>query len=143
MLITVPLHVMLPRKTKPARRIALDQNTFHHVDRFTFNESKIQFGRLVHEQLQSYKDTIGCPWDAPVELIFIYFNWQRRLSDLSNHCVIVDKFFSDCLVNEWIITADDYLHVKEVKYKYGWYSKNNPHIDIYIQRLTNDTTRIS
>ena len=100
MYMKLPLHIELPRKTKPSKKIYLNMNTYRNLHFQLMNQAKVEFARLVHPMLEQWKRDHGIADTHYIMLEFIYFNGTRRLSDLANHCVIVDKFFSDCLVTE-------------------------------------------
>lgn len=126
-MIICPIAVMLPRKTMADKRILLNQNRMHHVDRFTYNLAKIEFDKIVSPQLQN----INRKYEH-VKLVFYYYNGVKRLCDLSNNCVFIDKFLSDSLVKAWIIPADDYSVIKEVNYVYWGYDKDNARVEVDI-----------
>ena len=53
---------------------------------------------------------------------------SARTMDVSNICCIVDKFFTDALVESGKIPDDSYKHLDQVLYTYGSVSQNNPHV---------------
>lgn len=125
--IICPVSVLLPRKTKSPRKINLNQNTIHNVNRRDYDKAKKEFHQIILPQLSSIVEEYD-----KVHLIFTYYHGRKILGDLSNHCVIIDKFLSDSLVQAWIIPADDYSVIKYVTYIYGGYDKNKDRVEVQI-----------
>lgn len=117
-MIKLPQFVMLPRKTKADKRVNLWQNTMHNVDRFTYNAAKIEFKRLLEDSIATLPRVM-----LPIHITYIYFAGTKRLGDISNHCVFVDKFFSDALTESGYIPDDNYQYIRSVMYKFGWVDK--------------------
>lgn len=121
---------MLPRKTKADKKVNLNHNTMHHVDRFTYNAAKQEFKQLIAKEIDTLPRLA-----LPIRIIYTYFSGTKRLGDISNHCVFVDKFFSDALVELWYLPDDNYNYIREVMYRYGGYDKDNQRIEATIQWL--------
>jgi hypothetical protein len=102
----------------------------HHTDRFTYNLAKIEFSKIVEDQ----KDLLPS-LSLPLQLTYTYYTGTKRLADLSNHCVFVDKFFSDALVQLGYIPDDSYMYIRQVIYKYGWYDKDNGRIEVSLSTM--------
>jgi meiotically up-regulated gene 157 (Mug157) protein len=113
-MLILPQSINIPRKTRPAKKVNLGHNTMHHTDRFTYNLAKIEFSKIVEDQ----KDLLPS-LSLPLQLTYTYYTGTKRLADLSNHCVFVDKFFSDALVQLGYIPDDSYMYIRQVIYKYG------------------------
>jgi hypothetical protein len=59
----------------------------------------------------------------------------NRLTDISNVCVVHDKFFMDCLVKQGKLTDDNYNYCVEIGYKFGHVDKLNPRVEIEIYEI--------
>lgn len=109
--IELPTKVYLG-KTKP-KAYRLSMNTFRNWKHFLKNNVKQQFHKLVAPQLK------GAKADGKVELIYYFYNGTNARKDLANVCSLVDKFFSDCLVEAGVIPDDSLEYVQAVHYLYA------------------------
>lgn len=124
-----PTFVELPRKTKKNRRMSLDINFYRNLNSFTNGECKhVYFNQMKPQILEILKDKLH----SPITIKFVFYNGKRILSDLSNKCCIVDKFFCDCLVQLWLLTDDNYQNIIKVTYEYGGYEKDKQRVEIFI-----------
>lgn len=128
--IVCPVFINIPRKTKKDKKVNLNQNTFHTLHYHDYAKAKQLFYEQIYPQIKDMWEI-----DDAISLIFTYYHGRKVLGDLSNHCVIVDKFFSDCLVQAWIIPSDDYTVIKEVMYSYGGYDKDKDRVEVSIVNL--------
>jgi hypothetical protein len=55
---------------------------------------------------------------------------------VANICSVVDKFFSDALVNLGYIADDNYQHVLGVQYLFGSVDSKNPRVEVTINPIT-------
>lgn len=120
--ISVPISVPVSKK----KRFYLNLNQYRNAHHFTLSKAKIEFARIVKPLLGSLP-----PMDQ-VELVYTLFVGNLQECDTSNICSIVDKFFSDCLVDQKKIVDDNYKFVISAVYRYGGYDKGNPHVKVAI-----------
>lgn len=125
--ICLPISVPNPTKKKPQRRWYLNLNQYRNTHFQTLNKAKEQFGEIVKPLLGSL------PRLGRVNLIYDLYVGNHQLCDTSNICSIVDKFFSDVLVNEKKIEDDNYTVVLSALYRYGGLDKGNGHVKVTIQ----------
>lgn len=125
--ITLPLKVVLPRKTIKDKSVYINLNTYRNLQHFTSNDvKKIFSGNL--------KDTLeGVVLHTPIKIIYTYFANSNRKSDLSNMCSILDKFFCDALTTYGCIPDDNYEYVPHVEYIYGGVDKGNGRVVVIIE----------
>lgn len=126
--ITSPISITLPRKTKKNRKIALNLNIYRNLHYLVNNQVKNIYAEQILSSLKSLQLN-------KIRLEFILFIGSNRRSDLSNVCCIVDKFFSDVLVEANAIPDDDVKHIPEVTYKFGGIDKDNPRCEVNIIEL--------
>ena len=67
-----------------------------------------------------------------VKLTYTVYPKTKKLLDISNVASIVDKFFSDSLVELGIIEDDNYLFVTEITYCFGSVDNVNPRCEVTI-----------
>lgn len=131
-MVTLPTFIMLPRKTKPAKKINLWYNSMHNTHRFIYNEAKTEFKNYVANNI----GTLPRLWQ-PIKIVYTFYSGTKQLWDITNQCVYVDKFFCDALVELWYIPDDNYNYICEVGFKYGGYDKGNQRIEATIYNVQN------
>lgn len=120
--INVPLCVPVTKKKK----FYLNLNQYRNAHHFTLSKAKINFHDIVAPLLK------GLPKFKTIHLIFTHFPGSEQLSDTSNVCSIVDKFFSDVLVSCEKIEDDNRNIVLSALYRYGGVDRTNPRCEVSI-----------
>lgn len=128
---TSPLSITLPRKTKKDVNKGLNLNTYRNINFILNNQMKVIYKELFKEQLS------GIKIPTPCKITYTYFANSARKSDISNMCVVIDKFFCDCLTEFDCIPDDNYDYVKEVVYLFGGVDKGRGRVEIVIEELRN------
>jgi Holliday junction resolvase RusA-like endonuclease len=88
---------------------------------------KVIYKELFKDQLQ------GLVLPTPCKITYTYFSNSNRKSDISNMCVVIDKFFCDCLTEFGCIPDDNYEFIKEVVYLFGGVDKGKGRVEIQIE----------
>jgi hypothetical protein len=70
-----------------------------------------------------------------VAIRYTLFPASNRLTDISNVCVVHDKFFMDCLVKQGKLTDDNFNYCVEIGYRFGHVDKTNPRVEIEIYEV--------
>jgi Holliday junction resolvase RusA-like endonuclease len=91
---------------------------------------KVRYTELIHSQIESLP-----VYTKQIQIIFTLFPKTRRLTDVSNVCSVVDKFFCDALVKAGKIEDDNYKFLPRVIYQFGEVDKDNPRVEIEIQEI--------
>lgn len=125
--IVLPLKVVLPRVTKKDKNVYLNLNTYRNLHYLVNNKVK----QIFKDDLKDILTGVVLPKVIRVE--YIYYANSNRKSDVSNMCVVVDKFFCDALTYYGCIEEDNYDYVKQVIYTYGGTDKNNGRIEVKIE----------
>lgn len=120
----LPLEVQVSAKKKFILNLNNYRNTHFHV----LNKSKVVYT----EQVKSILASISNNRYDKIALSYTLYPKDRRRKDVSNICSIVDKYFSDALVEMGIIPDDDYEHVIGVQYLFGSIDKDNPRVEVEI-----------
>jgi hypothetical protein len=126
MLVISPTVVVLPRKTKADRKIALNLNTYRNLHFQVNNQVKELYCDALQCSLR------GLTLKVPITLHYTYFKASNRKSDRSNVLSIVEKFFLDALVHYGCIPDDDDSNITSSHYYSGGVSKLNPRVEITI-----------
>lgn len=121
--ITLPLRVPISKKSD----FILNLNEYRNSHFLVLNKAKVTFGEMVRPLLKDLPTMEQC------SLEYTLFPATRRKCDVSNICSIVDKFFSDTLVDAGKITDDNYEIVLGAQYLFGCVDKGNPRVDVTIR----------
>ncbi|AUR96424.1 RusA-like crossover junction endodeoxyribonuclease [Vibrio phage 1.224.A._10N.261.48.B1] len=132
--IRVPTHIILGvnRKTQKPNKIALNVNQYRNLHFQILNNLKKTFASVIEPQLKR-----KCPVFTERIAIKYELHWHNNSRvDLGNVCSIVDKFFSDCLVNSGRIADDDIKHLPKIFFDVGSIGKvNKPYVVVYVKQL--------
>lgn len=122
-----PTTIILPRKTKKDKVIALNLNVYRNTHFQVLNQIKIKYKEIILSQLKNL------PVFKCINTIqYVWYPKRNNHSDVANVCCIVDKFFCDALVESGHLKDDNHDYLKQVVYTFGSIEPSNPHIDIFI-----------
>lgn len=115
-------------------KIALNLNNYRNCHYYLSNKAKIVFKEKIYPKLQSL------PRFKRITLItYTWFPQTQHLSDISNWCSVVDKFFCDALVSAEKIKDDNFTMIQAVNYRYGAFCPDNPRMTVTIKGYTYET----
>jgi len=121
----LPTHVLIPRKTKKARRITMNLNVYRNTHYHVLNQAKKIFKEDIGQQLR------GLPiYGKNLKLKYVIY--LHRKGDIMNVGSIVDKFFCDALIDYGKIKDDNCEYITEVTVKYGGIDKERPRAEVTI-----------
>lgn len=109
--LNLPLHVMLPRKTKADKKIALNLNTTRNLHYQVMNQSKVIFKKIVEHILEETNQS-NVKFDRPVEISWKIYKPTNRRLDKHNCISVIEKFTMDALVELGILEDDNDDFVK-------------------------------
>ena len=115
-----PLHIDLPRKKGPTKRIHLSQNVIRNAHFQIQNQAQHAIKEIVWRQLSD--NFQGIRLNEPVELEIRLFKDKSRRADLSNFCSVIDKYATDAIVEYGLISDDNVKILKKVTYMFGGFS---------------------
>ena len=104
-------------------------NQYRNAHHMTLNKAKAVFKE------QMTPEILKLPDFEVVKLSYILHCRTKHLQDVSNPCSIVDKFFSDALVELGKLPDDNYNHLLGVEYLFGSVDPINPRVDVTIHKL--------
>lgn len=112
---------------KKRKKYYLNLNNYRNRHFIVSNNLKILFKKQIQEQIQNIK-----PIKWQIELQFEYFARSKLVGDLENHCIVIQKFLQDTLVENWIIQEDTCYFISKVIYLYWGIDKDNPRVEAII-----------
>ena len=124
-ILELPLREKVNKRTYEAINLNIYRNQ-HHYKR---NNQKKAF----HDRMK--KPLSKLPKLGKVWLHYEIYPKTRRRLDTMNPGSVIDKFFSDCLVEEEILTDDDYEHVVFNSFRVVAIDKDNPRCMVTIIEL--------
>lgn len=124
---TIPLPHRVP--VSKSGYFVLNLNQYRNTHFQVLNKAKGNFKGVVSPLLKKLPKMEEC------RLTYTLFPANRQLCDVSNVCSIVDKFFSDALVENGVIPDDNYTVVREVHYQFGSVDPKNPRVEVLIEML--------
>lgn len=123
--IHLPLRVQVSKKSA----FLLNLNHYRNTHFLVLNKAKVIFEEVVRPHLKVLPKLGKC------RLTYTLYPATKRLSDVSNICSIVDKFFSDTLTSNGYIEDDNYTVIPEVHYLFGSVDPDNPRVECLIEPL--------
>jgi hypothetical protein len=123
-MIVAPLCISLNRKKSADKRISLGLNWYRNAFHRENNEAKKAFLKAVTPQIEALDKLV---W--PVMIVYTIYPMRR--SDIGNWGSVVDKFFSDALVDLGKLPDDDFRYITQIRHKFGGVSKS-PRCEIEI-----------
>ena len=127
-----PLHIDLPRKKGPAKRVHLSQNVIRNAHFQIQNAVKHTIKEIVWRQLSD--NFQGIRLNEPVELEIRLFKDKSRRADLSNFCSVIDKSTTDAIVEYGLISDDNVEVLKKVTYLFGGFS-DDPRAEVTMKEM--------
>lgn len=109
----VALPLRVPTNKAGTKHFILNLNQYRNAHHFTKNAAKVEFKRLMGPEIRKL------PIFERVELIYTIFPRTRLEFDVGNPGSILDKFFSDALVELGHLPDDNYKHIPQVTYRFG------------------------
>lgn len=113
------------------RSLLLNLNVYRNAHYQSLDKAKKLFKELVKPQLEQL------PKFDRVHLRYTLYPKTKRLCDIANICSIVDKFFSDALVETRHLEDDNYTFVEGISFFFGSVDSENPRVDVEILPVTN------
>lgn len=125
--IIAPLRIYLGMtRAKKEKWFSLNLNEYRNANFHTLNKSKILFKEEMKQQISSL------PLLHNIAIQYKLFPKTRRELDVSNVCSIVDKYFSDALVELGKLPDDNYKYLSRVEYVFGHVDSNFPRVEVKI-----------
>ena len=116
-------------QVSPNKWFILNLNHFRNTHYQILNKAKINYKLLMKEQIERL------PEYSKIEIKYILYPANKRLTDIGNVLSIHQKFFEDALVELGKIKGDTYIEIPKVIFKFGHIDKLNPRVEIEICKL--------
>ena len=123
------IHLPLSVRQNKTKNFCLNLNVYRNTHYQTLNQVKVTFQKQIAPLL------VQLPKLNQISLSYELYPQSNRLCDIANICSIVDKFFSDSLVNLGNIPDDNYQHVLGVQYLFGSVDSTIPRVEVTINPL--------
>lgn len=123
-LIKLPLFVPI---NKSGKKYYLNLNKYRNTHYQTLNKAKVVFKDIVKNDINKL------PSLNVIEIEYKLFTGTKRLCDVSNICSVVDKFFSDALVECGKLEDDNYLFLPKISFEFGSIDKLDPRVEAHIR----------
>lgn len=134
MTISLPLSVVIPRKTKEDKVIAINLNVTRNLHYHVLNQCKVMWKDIVWLAIDNRYaqdgDIIGTP---PYKFTYTVYPGSKRSFDLANVCAAIQKFTDDSLQELNIIKDDNYKHIRAIRYEFGEVDKDHPRVELKIE----------
>jgi hypothetical protein len=125
-----PVTIALPAYLKlSGKTYSLNLNVYRNTHFHKLNQAKSLFEREVAGRIARL------PRMAKVDLTYRLFFGSNRDVDVSNVCAIVDKFFSDTLVNTDKLVDDNRRVIASVRYLWGGVDTQNPRVEVTLSDI--------
>lgn len=124
-----PLHVIIPRKTKKDRRIALNMNVYRNLHHSINGQAKKLYLELLREQLE------GLHIQTPVEITYKVFKPTKRILDKMNVVSVVSKFLLDAITELGCWEDDNDNFVKTETILPTEIDRSNPRVEVLIKEI--------
>lgn len=108
---------------------SLNLNQYRNAHFYKLNNAKVEYKAVMRSQIELLPEL------PIIRLTYVVYPKTSREFDISNVCSIVDKFFSDALVELGKLPDDNFKYLPEVVYKFGEKDKDNPRVEIIIETL--------
>jgi hypothetical protein len=120
---SLPLKIFVSKNSD----FSLNLNQYRNAHFQVLNKAKRNFESLAIGLIR------GLPKLERCTLEYELFPGTAQLCDTNNICSIVDKFFSDALVEAGILPDDNYKYIFSSTFKFGRIDRENPRVDVTIR----------
>lgn len=127
--IVSPLYVLVPRRLKKDRKIALNLNIYRNLHHSVNGLAKKVYTEMMKEQLQNLNIK------TPVEITYQVFKPTKRILDKMNVVSVVSKFLLDAITSYGCWEDDNDNFVKTETILPTEIDRSNPRVEIFIKEI--------
>lgn len=127
--IVSPLYVLVPRRLKKDRKIALNLNIYRNLHHSVNGLAKKVYTEMMREQLQNLNIK------TPVEITYQVFKPTKRILDKMNVVSVVSKFLLDAITSYGCWEDDNDNFVKTETILPTEIDRSNPRVEIFIKEI--------
>jgi Holliday junction resolvase RusA-like endonuclease len=124
---TLPLSVILKRKTKKDAKVSVNLNAFRSMHHRTYTEAKKEYCNVMSDQLNSVDPAMG-----KMHLHYDFYAAMNNGPDLDNFVGAAKKFFQDAMVFHGFIEDDNVNFIGSNSERYCGVDRKNPRIDVTV-----------
>lgn len=134
--LSVPLHVVLPRKRVEDKKVKISLNQYHNWHPHLRNEIKQKFTEDMERPLM---DSGLVPLTKIRKIKYtLWLDANRTKEDTPNVTYLIDKYFCDALVHYGYIPDDNWHTVITYEHTCGGVDRRNPRVEIQIYGYPRD-----
>lgn len=130
MKLILPTSIILPRKKKKPRRVALSKNQERNMHYIIYSQVKKAFVEEVKKAIPE-----GFKLEAPIHMHFTYFHGSRHLADLDNAVSVIRKFLQDSLIELGYLESDDWRFIPSSSESFGGIDPKNGRCEVTITTI--------
>jgi len=127
--ISMPLFVMLPKKTMKDKKVIINLNNYRNWQFILNNQIKKAYKEIAEPKLE------GLKFGLPVKLTLTLWRGTLRRTDRANVLCIHEKFFCDAMTECGCIPDDCDEYIYSTKYITGGIDREDPRVDITIAEV--------
>lgn len=127
--IVSPLYVLVPRRLKKDRKIALNLNIYRNLHHSVNGLAKKVYTEMMRDQLQNLNIK------TPVEITYQVFKPTKRILDKMNVVSVVSKFLLDAITSYGCWEDDNDNFVKTETILPTEIDRSNPRVEIFIKEI--------
>ena len=137
LLIEAPIYVILPRKTKADKKVALNLNVTRNLHFQIHNQVKQKYKDIIEEILDN-TDQRDVKFTKPVRVVFQLHKASNRRSDKHNFISVVEKMLMDALTELGILVDDNDDWIKEELFLETKVDKDDPRVTVLITEIEDE-----
>lgn len=111
----LPTEIIIPKKTKKDKRIALNKNIERNLHWIVYNQVKQKFSEAI-----KFPPGFKLP-PPPLHFHYKYFHGSKHKPDLDNCTGILKKFIQDCLCDLEYLEEDNVDYIVSSSEEFGGY----------------------
>lgn len=127
---SVPLFVILPRKTKEDKKVNLAFNQYHNWCTFLRNEIKQTYQKNI-EKILANSGLVPLSKIRKIKYT-LYLSQDRTEADTRNFTNLVDKYLCDALVKYGYLKSDNWKTILSTEDTCGGMDRKNPRVEVTI-----------
>jgi Holliday junction resolvase RusA-like endonuclease len=130
---SLPLFIMLPKKTKADEKYILNMNVYRNAHYQKTNQAKVIWKDVVRGALPG-----SVKIDGKVKLSYTIYPASNRRLDIANPLSIIDKYTCDALTELEVWDDDDRTRVGCIEFLCGEVDKKNPRCEMKVTAYRKD-----
>ena len=136
----LPLEGHMPRRRTVDKKFILNLNVYRNTHYRDLDKAKKAYAELVMGAFYDLGLRGKPKLEGPLRFVYTVYPKNKQLFDIANVLSVVQKFTDDALIDLGIIEDDNYEIVREVDYRLGLVSYDDPHVELIIDGCETETS---